>query len=1054
VNLDKPFPVGDATEEIVALIATLHDAGQRLEELTGGEVDTVADRDGRPFMLRRPQEQLRSIEAAKQAAILNSLPAQIAVLDSQGLILSVNEAWRQFEIANEGRGPSYDVGLNYFKICDGARGDGATKARQAADGIRSVLGRTAKSFSIEYPSHSVTQPHWFLLTATSMADDHPHGAVIRRLDVTAERLAEESLLASELRFRQMAENISDVFFLESLDGSEVLYVSPSYERIWGRTCASLYASPGSWAQAIHPEDVAGAFPKRAGSSEAGFENEFRIVRPDGEIRWIHVRGFPIMDEAGKPYRIAGVCTDITRSRLSMDELRASERRFSDVLQNVELISVMLDREARITYCNEYFLRLTGWRREEIMGRSWVELFMAPEVGGLDERFAALLADQPAARHGENTIVTRSGERRLIRWNNSVLRSAAGEVTGWASLGEDITEQKSAEVSVKRLNRVYAMLSGINTLIVRVRARDELFREACRIAVESGQFAKAWIGMVDRGSQHVTLVAAHGGDPAFFPGLEAELNRKLQTGEGILARVLSTQLPVVSNDMARDPDVLLKDHSATGGARSLAMLPLVVAGDVVGVFTLNADVVDFFDEEEMKLLLELAGDVAFAIDHLGKQEQLDHLAYYDALTGLANRTLFLERLATYMRSAASAGHKLALFFIDIERFRNVNDSLGRAAGDAILKQVAQWLALGAGGETLLARVGADQFVALLPVVRKGGSLPRFLEKMIAAFLGHSFGPGESALRLGIKVGLAVYPEDGVDSDTLFTNAEAALKKAKASGERYVFYTQNMTANRAGKLTLENQLRLALDKEEFVLNYQPKVELAGGKLTGAEALIRWNDPRTGLVPPGRFIPVLEETGLIYDVGRWAMHQALKDYLRWLAAGLPAVRIAVNVSPLQLRNRGFVDEVRKATDADALAAAGLEIEITESVIMEDVKLSIASLQAIRETGVTVAIDDFGTGFSSLSHLSRLPVDTLKIDRTFVVDMTVSSQGLALVSTIINLAHSLKLEVVAEGVETEEQARLLRLLDCDQMQGFLYSKPVPVGIFEERFLAPAGDA
>jgi len=306
-----------------------------------------------------------------------------------------------------------------------------------------------------------------------------------------------------------------------------------------------------------------------------------------------------------------------------------------------------------------------------------------------------------------------------------------------------------------------------------------------------------------------------------------------------------------------------------------------------------------------------------------------------------------------------------------------------------------------------------------------------------------------LRIAAKVGVAVFPDDGANADALFSNAEAALKKAKASGDRYLMYSQNMSASVAGKLTLENQLRQALDNEEFVLHYQPKVNLKSGKLTSAEALIRWNDPRTGLIAPARFIPILEETGLINDVGRWALRKAVEDYLRWRAAGLAAVRIAVNVSPLQLRNRGFIAEIEQAIGIDEHAAAGLELEITESLIMADVAHSIASLHAIRALGVTIAIDDFGTGFSSLSYLAKLPVDTLKIDQSFVHDMTAGPEGLALVSTIINLAHSLELKVVAEGVETEEQSRLLRLLDCDEMQGFLFSPPVPGEIFETRFLA-----
>ncbi|MGA9991431.1 MAG: bifunctional diguanylate cyclase/phosphodiesterase, partial [Thiobacillaceae bacterium] len=461
-------------------------------------------------------------------------------------------------------------------------------------------------------------------------------------------------------------------------------------------------------------------------------------------------------------------------------------------------------------------------------------------------------------------------------------------------------------------------------------------------------------------------------------------------------------------------------------------------------------IEFFHEEEMQLLTELAGDIAFAIDHIDKQERLNYLAYYDVLTGLANRTLFLDRVTQYMRSAVSGGHKLAIGLIDLERFKSINDSLGRPAGDALLRQVGEWLTHSTGDANLLARVGEDHFAMVLPEVMQEGDVARPLEKMMEDFLGHPFSLNDAVLRVAAKVGVALFPDDGVDADALFRNAEAALKKAKATGERYLFYTQNMNATVADKLTLENQLRQAVDKGEFALYYQPKVKLVSGKLTGVEALIRWNDPRTGLVPPDRFIPILEETGLIHGVGRWALRQAIEDYRRWRVTGLTAVRIAVNVSPLQLRSRSFIADIKQAIGADEQAAGGLELEITENLIMEDVEHSIASLQAIRAMGITIAIDDFGTGFSSLSYLAKLPVDSLKIDRSFVIDMTDSPEGLALVSTIINLAHSLKVRVVAEGVETEEQSRLLRLLDCDEMQGYLVSKPVPCDIFETNFLAP----
>ncbi len=274
------------------------------------------------------------------------------------------------------------------------------------------------------------------------------------------------------------------------------------------------------------------------------------------------------------------------------------------------------------------------------------------------------------------------------------------------------------------------------------------------------------------------------------------------------------------------------------------------------------------------------------------------------------------------------------------------------------------------------------------------------------------------------------------------------RAKASADSLLFYTSEMNTRVAEALSLEGRLRDALEQGHFVLHYQPKQHLASGAIAGAEALIRWNDPRRVLVPPAQFIPILEEAGLIYDVGRWALRQALTDNLRWRQAGLAPLRVAVNVSFLQLRHRGFIAEVRDAVSHDAGAAAGLELEIIESMVMDDVQHSTASLHALREMGITIAIDDFGTGFSSLSYLGKLPVDMLKIDRSFILNMASGPQGVALVSTIINLGHSLGLKVVAEGVETEDQSRHLALLGCDQIQGYLLSKPVPAEAFEAQFL------
>jgi diguanylate cyclase (GGDEF)-like protein/PAS domain S-box-containing protein len=1051
MNAGESVPSRDPDEEVFALIELLHEIEQRLEEMTASKVDAMVDRHGQPFFLRRHQEQLLHIAAANQAVILDALPAHIALIDARGRIVSVNEAWRRFGSEHATQGSGCQIGLDYLEVCDGARGEGSSEAHQAAAGIRLVLSGGVKSFSIEYPCHSPTEQRWFLLMVRPLTGDRPNGAVVMHLDVTAERQTEQSLRASESLFRQLAENIRDVFFLVHADSNRTLYVSPAYEEIWGRSCESAYANPNSWAEAIHPDDRASIDEKHQSGMLAGtYEYQYRVIRPDGSIRWIQARGFPVRDDAGRTVRIAGVAEDITERKQVADELRESDRRFSDMLGNVELMSIMLDLGARVTYCNDYFLRLTGWQREQVLGQNFIEMFIPPDlVDELREVKLALDANLSTAWHHENEILTHAGEHRLIRWNNSVLRSGIGDVIGTASIGEDITGQKRAEIGIKYLNRIYAVLSGINTLILHVRDRDELFTEACRIAVEQGGFRMALICIADRSAMKIVPVASAGKDEQLLTTVKDVLSSSERAPVTMVARAMKEQKAIVSNDSQGDPQVLLGEKYAECGVRSVAVLPLKASNEPVGVLALYASEIEFFHEEEIKLLTDLASNISFALDNIEKEKKLNYLAYYDVLTGLANRTLFLERLAPYMRSAVSTGHKLALFLIDLERFKNFNDSLGRPAGDALLRQVAEWLTRNVGDANLLARVGADQFSVVLPDVKQEGDVTRLLEKTMEALPQHPFQLNDAEFRIAAKIGVALFPDDGANADTLFKNAEAALKNAKTSGDRYLFYAQKMTETVASKLTLENQLRQALDKGEFVLHYQPKVNLANGRLTSAEALIRWNDPRTGLVPPGRFIPVLEETGLIYEVGRWALHKAIEDYLRWRNAGLAAVPIAVNVSPLQLRHRNFIAEIKAAIGIDAHAAAGLELEITESLIMEDIKHSIATLEAIRAMGVSIAIDDFGTGFSSLSYLSKLPVDTLKIDRSFVNDMTTQPEQLALVSTIINLARALKLKVVAEGVETEEQSRLLRLLNCDEMQGYLFGKPVPIEIFEAKYLA-----
>lgn len=875
-------------------------------------------------------------------------------------------------------------------------------------------------------------------------------------DITEQRRNQESLLQHEERTRLILESALDAVVVMDATGCTI---------DWNSQAAITFG----WAR----EDVIGKslaeiiVPARYREAHKQGLREFletgvgRIINRRIELLAIHRNGheFPI-ELTVSPIRHGGgwifssFIRDLTERKQAEQALVQLRRRSELILESVGEGIHGIDTEGRIIFENSVAAKLLGYTVEELSGKLAHDVMHHSRKDGTPlpvEQCAIHVAlhDGVTRTVGDEVFWRKDGTSFPVEYTTAPIRNERNEITGAVVAFRDITDRKESENKIGRLNRVYAVLSGINTLIVRVRNRHELFKEACRIAVEQGGFRMSLICIADRGTMKIVPVASAGKDAELLTAIETLLLSSQGAPNTMVARAMMEKKAIVSNDSQSDPQVLLGERYAKSGVRSVAVLPLIASNESVGVLALYADEIAFFHEEEIKLLTDLTGNMSFALDHIEKEEKLNYLAYYDVLTGLANRSLFLERVAQYARGAANGDHSLALILFDLERFKSINDSLGVPAGDALLRQVAEWLTRIVGDASLLARLGSDHFAVVLPQLKQGQDVRQFVEKAMEGFLDHPFRLNDAVFRISAKAGIALFPDHGAKAETLFKNAEAALKNAKSTGEPYLLYTQKMSAGVSGKLTLENKLRRAIDNEEFVLYYQPKVNLLSGKLTGAEALLRWNDPETGLVAPGRFIPVLEETGLIHDVGRWAMRKAIEDYLRWRDAGTATVRIAVNVSPLQLRNRSFLAEIERAINVDVQAAAGLELEITEGVIMGDVKHSISILQAIRKMGITVAIDDFGTGFSSLSYLAKLPVDTVKVDRSFVVDMTTGPSGLSLMSAIISLAHSLNLKVVAEGVETDEQSRLLRLLGCDEMQGFVFSKPVPSEIFESRYLA-----
>ncbi len=746
-----------------------------------------------------------------------------------------------------------------------------------------------------------------------LGDPDVAGVVINFRDVTERLELERSQRESIERFRQIADNVSEAFWVSDTDGGNIVYVSPAYERIWQRSATALAADPEQWLDSIHPED--GARIRRAVQEKmaaGSYDEEYRILRPDGSMRWIRDRAFPVRDAQGRIYRIVGTA-------------------------------------------------------------------------------------------------------------------------------EDITDRKTAALHIQYLNRIYALLSGINALIVRVRNRDELFREACRLAIDAGQFKVAGIGMLDAGGSIASSVAwdADGGELA--DGILLGTAARGGSDAELVRRAIAERAIIVCNDVANDPGVPFATAAAARDVRSVAVMPLVIDHKVIGIFTLFSGEVGFFNDAELRLLTELSGDISFALEHIGKSERVHYLAYYDELTGLPNRALFHERLSQRLVAAARNRDPVGVLMLDVDRFGAVNESLGRAAGDELIRQIGQRLLQFVIDPARLARVASNQFGVVVPAPGGENELAHFVRELAKACIEAPFALGAGVqLRIAMKIGIALSPTDGSDAEMLQRNAEAALRKAKAAGERFLFYARHMNEKVAEKLALESRLQVALANDEFVLHYQPKINLKTGTVEGVEALIRWQTDDLGLVQPMQFIPILEETGLILDVGTWVMRRAVLDQREWRAAGIAAPRIAINVSASQLRRWDFVQTLRDAMADDASAPA-IDIEITESVLMEDVEENVKKLEAVQAMGVRIAVDDFGTGYSSLGYLAKLPAQTLKIDRSFVISMLDDRNVMTLVATIITMAHSLNRDVVAEGVDQEEQARALARLGCDQIQGYLVSRPVP---------------
>ncbi|HEV7138164.1 MAG TPA: EAL domain-containing protein, partial [Steroidobacteraceae bacterium] len=651
----------------------------------------------------------------------------------------------------------------------------------------------------------------------------------------------------------------------------------------------------------------------------------------------------------------------------------------------------------------------------------------------------------ALRHGAVDYVLKSNLARLA----PVVKRALAEAVSQRA-------RHQAEERVARLSRVLQMLSGINAAVVRVRERAKLLEEACRIAHTVGNYICALVVLIDPHTRVASCAAwaGAGGDNQGRLSFRVDDSGRTETGDSITGKALRTGEVTICDDVTQNAGPLrFADTLDALGIRSVASIPLLIDDTPVGTFTVGGGETGIFGEEEMRMLQEVAANLSFALQYLYKEDAVRFLSYFDPLTGLAKRSLFCERLARALGRHAGQAREVVLVAFDVERLGAINDSLGRHIGDRVVQFVADALRRNFGGSEWLAHLEGGNFAAVVLDCASYEEAVRLIHDRITAAFGKPLALAGHDIPVTVRAGLARYPENGVDAQALLQNAEAALHKARNTGERFLRYRRELSSEVADRLALERRLRVALEGDQFMLHYQPKVSIATGELVGAEGLLRWNDPQSGIVAPAVFLPVLEATGLIVDVGEWVVQQAARDLARWTRLGLKPIRLAVNVSPLQLRDPEFSAKFFAAAGSSLGGAGGIDIEITEGALLDDTVFLGRTLQVMRDEGVQVAIDDFGTGYSSLSRLADLPVDTLKIDRSFISRLAGDKTVQAVVSTIVSLARAFDLSTVAEGVEREEELALLGELKCEQSQGYLHSPPLPMEAFEALLARASGE-
>ena len=716
--------------------------------------------------------------------------------------------------------------------------------------------------------------------------------------------------------------------------------------------------------------------------------EYRAHRKDGSVIAIESSATLIRDRDGQPRAMLVTARDITQRKAADQQMR----QLSSAIEQTADMVMITNRDGIIEYVNPAFEILAGYPLAEARGRK-------PDIMKSDKHDAAFYRElwdtilRGESFRGVFMNCRRNGDLYYEEKTITPLRNPAGMITHFVSTGKDITERIHAE------NLIRANEEHLRTII-------DSEPECVKVVDRDGR-------LLDMNASGLAMIEAD--------SLEQALQRPLLGL--ILPEHRAAFQALTENVLKGNKGTLVFEIEGLKGARRW----------------LETHAVPMNTRDGSAVLLGITRDIT---ERRRAQERLSYLAHHDELTGLPNRSLFNDRLRQAMIDAARHGRSVAVVFLDLDRFKNVNDTLGHDAGDQLLQRVGERLQGAVRRGDTVARLSGDEFTLVLADMAQVDDAARLAQKILEMF-SQPFSIAGRELFIRVSLGITVYPADTEDSQMLLRNADIAMYRAKEAGRNnYQFYTPQMTVKAVKRLGMEHALRIGLERGEFLLHYQPIFSCRGGHIIGMEALLRWNSAGYGVVPPTDFIPLAEDTGLILPLGAWVLRTACAQLREWHVTGFPELVMSVNLSVRQFQHNDVAKTIGDTLTAASLLPRHLELEITESILAQGEEVTTV-LHELSRRGVRFSIDDFGTGYSSLSYLKRFPIDTLKIDRSFVQDIPDDADDAAIATAIIAMAHNLGIEVIAEGVETDEQSRFLHSQGCDAMQGFRFSKPLPAEEF-----------